>query len=144
MKKISGYLAYLPCSLIAISLTAGCVPGMSRATVQETQLLAEQAFELEGSNRASEALPLIDRAIRQGGLDPDQLANAYLLRARCYCAAGKLDEAEQEIALAERGSPDPAQWHYTQATLLSKQGKTVESSREFSKAKMFNAALTAP
>jgi Flp pilus assembly protein TadD len=105
---------------------------------------AEQAFELERSGKITEAGPLVQQAIEGKGLNPDQLSEAYLLRARWHCATDKLSEAEADLELAERGSPNPSSWHFTRAILLAKQGKAAESKSEFNTAKKIDPTLKMP
>ncbi|MDX1925438.1 MAG: tetratricopeptide repeat protein [Pirellulaceae bacterium] len=123
---------------------AGCSGGMTEKDLQSAQSAAEKAIELEKSGSYAEAFPLVDGAITKGGLNPDQLAEAYLLRARCLCAAGKLEEAERDLGFAEQGSPNPASWHFSRAILLAKQNKAGESKAEFAKAVRIDPKLKMP
>ncbi len=45
-------------------------------------------------------------AIKSGRLDEVALANAWLIRGRCYVLAGDVDRAERSYAVASRISPD--------------------------------------
>lgn len=140
--ELMEYLRYT--ILLFATAIAGCGNGMSKSDIQSAQSASEKAAELEKTGAYQEALPLIDSAITMGGLNPDQLAEAYLLRARCYCVAGKLTEAEQDLGIAEQGSPNPASWHFSRAILLSKQGKAAESKAEFAKATRIDPKLKMP
>jgi tetratricopeptide (TPR) repeat protein len=122
----------------------GCGGGMSVAELQSAQMAADKATELEKSGSYAEALPLIDSAITKGGLNPDQLSEAYLLRARCLCAADKLEDAERDVGMAEQGSPNPASWHFSRAILFAKQKKVAESKAEFAKAVKIDPKLKMP
>ena len=117
---------------------------MSEADLQSAQTSAEKAIELEKSGNYTEAFPLVDGAITKGGLNPDQLSEAYLLRARCLCAADKLEDAERDLGMAEQGSPNPASWHFSRAILFAKQKKTAESKAEFAKAVKIDPKLKMP
>lgn len=131
--------------LAACLLLVGCGGSeMTRSALQSVQAAAEKAAELEASGGYAEALPLIDGSIKQGGLNPDQLAEAYLLRARCLCEVGMLQEAERDLAAAELGSPSPASWHFSRAILLAKQNKAIESKSEFAKAIRIDPRLKMP
>ena len=122
----------------------GCGGGIATSQLQSAQLAAEKAAELEKSGSYAEAFPLIDGAITNGGLNPDQLSEAYLIRARCHCAAGKLQEAERDISFAEQGAPNPASWHFSRAILLAKQNNSAESKAEFAKAVRIDPKLKMP
>jgi tetratricopeptide (TPR) repeat protein len=107
---------------------------MSATKLQSAQEVFEQAIALESSKKYSEILPLLNNVLQDGGLNPDQLAEAYLLRARCHCEAGATSEAEKDLELAEQGAPDPAKYHLTRAMLLAKLNRTAESKAEMAKA----------
>jgi tetratricopeptide (TPR) repeat protein len=130
---------------LLLILANGCGSGgINKADMQSTQESAEKAIELEKSGKYAEALPLIDVAISKGGLNPDQLAEAYLLRARCHCAKGSLELAEADLASAELGSPNPASWHFSRAILFAKQKKIAESKSELAKAQRIDPKLKMP
>jgi tetratricopeptide (TPR) repeat protein len=117
---------------------------MSESDLQSAQSVFEKAIELEKSGNYAEAFPLIDGAIVKGVLNPDQLSEAYLIRARCQCTAGKLEEAERDLGFAEQGSPNPASWHFSRAILFAKQNKTAESKAELAKATRIDPKLKLP
>lgn len=123
---------------------AGCSNGLSKSQLESAQAASEKASELEKSGSYAEALPLIDAAISKGGLNPDQLSEAYLLRARCSCALDKLEDAERDVGFAEQGSPNPASWHFTRAILFAKQKKSADSKAEFAKAVRIDPKLKMP
>ncbi len=137
-------IAWLVFAIAGCATIAGCGSGMSKSAVQETQSAAEKAAELEQTGKYSEAIPLLDTAISNGGLNPDQLAEAYLSRSRCHSLTGKLAEAEQDLNTAEQGSPNPASFHFTRAILLLKQDKASESKAEFAKARRIDSTLKMP
>jgi tetratricopeptide (TPR) repeat protein len=140
--KMLKFFATVCVSLLFLS---GCGrDGMSKSQLQSAQEAAEKAAELEKTGSFKEALPLIDKAISQGGLNPDQLSEAYLLRARCNCDGGNLEQAEKDIAMAEQGSPNPSSWHYSRAILFAKKNKISESKAEFSKAQKIDPKLKMP
>ena len=128
----------------ACILFTGCGDGLSKSELQSAQAAADKAIELEKNGSYPEALTHIDGAITKGGLNPDQLSEAYLLRARCLCAADKLEDAERDLGFAEQGSPNPASWHYSRAILLGKQKKITESKAVFSKAVRIDPKLKMP
>lgn len=129
--------------LLTLAL-AGCGSGMSKSQLQESQSAAEKAAELEKSESYAEALALVESAISGGGLNPDQLADAYLLRSRCHSMTGKLEEAQRDIEAAEQGAPNPARFHFSRAILFLKQNKAAESKAEFTKASRIDPSLKMP
>ena len=138
-------MSKLVCMMISVCLVLpGCGRGVDVAELQAAQTAAEKAAELEKSGSYAEAFPLIDGAITKGGLNPDQLSEAYLIRSRCHCAAGKLVEAERDLGFAEQGAPNPASWHFSRAILLGKQNKASESKAEFAKAARIDPKLKMP
>ncbi len=92
---------------VACAILSGCGGKLSKDDLQSAQSALEKAVELEKAGSYAEASPLVDGAITKGGLNPDQLSEAYLVRARCLCMAGKLEEAERDLGLAEQGAPNP-------------------------------------
>ena len=128
--------------LLALAGSIGCGNGgMSGATLKSAQEVFDQAIALESSKKYSEILPLLNKVLQDGGLNPDQLSEAYLLRARCHCEAGATNEAEKDLELAEQGAPDPASYHLTRAMLLAKLNKPAESKAEMAKAVKMNPKL---
>ena len=115
---------------VAIACVSGCASSMSATDLQAVQVGFEQALEMELAGNIDQAMAAIDKSIVQGGLDPDQLADGYLLRARCKARSGDLDGAEMDLENAERGAPDPGRWHWTRSILFEKQGKAYEAKSE--------------
>jgi tetratricopeptide (TPR) repeat protein len=134
----------LPLGIILV-FAIGCGGGtMSESQLKNAQGSFEQAAMMEADGKHAEALPLIEAAMSKGGLNPDQLSEAYLIRSRCYSLANKTDMAEKDIASAEQGSPNPASLSFTKAILLAKQSKAAESKAEFAKAVKINPKLKMP
>lgn len=100
---------------------------MSQADVQAAHVSLEEAEALERGGNHADALASVERSISQGGLAPDQLAEAYLLRARCKAHAGDTEGAEADLAIGEEGGADLAFFHWTRAVILEKQAKGAES-----------------
>lgn len=128
----------------AVGVTAGCSKQADEELFRNAQVTFDEALAKEASGDVAGTLPLIDAALTNGGLNPDQLAEGYLLRARCFCASGELDKAQLDIDMAEQGAPNPAKLHLTRGLLLNKQGKAAEANAEFSKAKKADPTLTLP
>lgn len=128
----------------AVAGFSGCSSGLPAGDLKSAEAAVEKAIALEKSGSYAEAFPLVDSSISNGGLNPDQLSEAYLLRARCHCAAGNLEEAERDIGFAEHGSPNPASWHFSRAILFSKQNKAAESKAEFALAVRIDPTLKLP
>lgn len=104
----------------------------------------DKAVESESHGSIVEALNSIDIAITTGGLNPDLLAQAYLLRARCRSQNGDLVGAEEDIGLAELGTPNPSQLHWTKAIYSDAKGEKQEAKAEFSKARKLDPSLKLP
>ncbi len=108
---------------------------MSATDLQTAQVSFDQALELELAGKFDEALAAVDKAMANGGLNPDQLADGYLLRSRCRSRAGDLEGAAADLESADRGSPDIGRWHWTRSILFEKQGKATEAKAEITKAR---------
>lgn len=130
---------------LCLLVFAGCSGGgMSASQLQSAQEAFEKALECESNGKYADALPLVESAVSKGGLNPDQLSEAYLLRSRCYSIAGKTDLAEKDLSTAEQGSPSPSSYSFSKAILLAKQSKANESKAEFAKALKINPKLKMP
>lgn len=130
--------------VLILGVTLGCGQQVSENTLRNAQVTFDDALAKEASGDLTGALPLIEAALTNGGLNPDQLADGYLLRARCYCTAGELEKAQADIDMADQGAPNPAKMHLTRGMLLEKQGKSAEAKAEFSKAKKADPTLKLP
>jgi tetratricopeptide (TPR) repeat protein len=128
----------------AFSLLGGCGNGTGESEVRSAQVSFDEALAKEASGELSGALPLIEAALSDDGLNPDQLAEALLLRARCYCASGALDKAQADIEMADQGAPNPAKLHLTRGMLLDKQGKAAEAKAEYNLAKRADPSIKIP
>jgi len=130
--------------VFALTLTAGCGEQVNEDLLRNAQVTFDDALAKEASGDLAGTLPLIDAALTNGGLNPDQLAEGYLLRARCYCAGGELEKAQTDIDMADQGAPNPAMLYLTRGMLLDKQGKSAEAKAEFNKAKKADPTITLP
>ncbi len=122
----------------------GCGSGMSSSEVQEVQALFDKAIASEKGGNLDEAFLKIDQAISQGGLNPDQLAEAYLLRSRCQSTKGNLDAAWADLEFAEQGSPNPAGWHFSRGVYFAAKGDAAKSKSEFATARRLDPSLKIP
>ncbi len=122
----------------------GCDGSMSATQIRTAQVLYDEAIEHETAGQKDDAFQKIDTAINQGGLGPDQLGEAYLLRARCHSALGDLAAAQQDLDFAEQGSPNPSAWHFTRGIYFAAKGDAAKSKAEFATARKLNPALKIP
>jgi tetratricopeptide (TPR) repeat protein len=140
----SSRLIYGPVFVFVLGTLTGCGKSADEDLLRSAQVTFDDALAREASGDFAGALPLIDAALVNGGLNPDQLADGYLLRARCYCASGDLEKAQADIETADQGAPNPAMLHLTRGMLLDKQGKSAEAKAEFTKAKKADPMITLP
>jgi hypothetical protein len=124
--------------------SAGCSSKVSSANIQGAQTAYDTAMELERNTQHADALAKIEEAIGAGGLSPDQLAAALLLRARAKAHTGDIPGAEADLEFADQGSPDPAFFHWTRSIILEKQGKSKEAGAAMSLARKSDAARQLP
>lgn len=127
--------------LLGTLFSLGCGQALPEQQFRDSQLGFEQALTLEFESKHADALAEIDKVITQGGLNADQLAEAYLLRARCKFSMDDLAGGEADLETAERGSPNPGVFHWTRGVYLQKQGKTSQAKAEIAKAKKIDPQL---
>lgn len=129
----------------SVLLALGCSSEISADIVQDSQAALDKArVMLAEGGSAAEALPLLDAAVMDPGLDADQYVEAVLLRARCYAETGELDKAEADVQEAEMGDPSEALLHFTKAIVYDRQGKAKESKKEFAIARRLDPSLKMP
>jgi hypothetical protein len=131
-RRMNGMMFSVRCGLLTalacVSLVvAGCSDSMSGDEIALASSSFDKALELEQSGSHGEALVEVEKAITGGGLTPDQLGEAYLLRARAKANTGDVPGAEADLATSEQGSPDLAIFHWTRSVILDKQGKASEA-----------------
>ena len=131
-------------SILALGLI-GCGGQLEPSRIASAQQALEQARARIEARDVAAALPLLDEALAaSGSLDPDLYVSGLLYRAQCFALKGQLERAETDLALAEQGAPDAAQWHYTRAILFTEQGKAVQARREFAAARKLDPSLQLP
>lgn len=136
--RVSGLLA------LAIVITGCFGDGVAKDTVAAGEVGLQEASQLVDSGQYSQARPLLDKCIKDGGLNADLLAKALVLRARCHIDASNTEAAEQDLEHALQGSPPMEQYHLAKGLLLRKLGKTQEASAEIAKAKRIAPKLKVP
>lgn len=140
---VFAFFQVLCCSIVLVS-AFGCSTEAPAELLQSAQLEFDKAVELEKTGSIIESLNSIEIAISTKGLNPDQLATAYLLRSRCRSQSGNLIGAEEDLNLAELGTPNPSQLHWTKGVLLEAKGEKQEAKVEFSKAKKLDPSFKWP
>lgn len=126
-------------------ILAGCSGGsMDQSVIQSSEIGLQEAIKLVEGNQYSQALPILEKCIGDGGLNADLLSIALIQRARCYIDAGNTDGAAQDLERAEQGSAPLDQFHLARGLLLRKQGKAQEASAEFTKAKKIAPKIKIP
>lgn len=133
------------CLLFACVVTAtGCSEKVASSSIASAQQALEQARDMVAGDNAAGALPLLSQAIGEGGLDADQYAEAFLLRAQCYALGGDVEKAQADLEQAELGAPSQGLLHLTRGIILSQQGKESEARKEFAAAKRLDSSLVIP
>ncbi len=127
--------------ILLSAVLAGCQSGMAPAQIQTAQVSFDKALEFESNGNSAEALTAIEEALKTGGLNPDLLGQAYLLRSRCKSRSGDAAGAEADLALAEQGSPSDALFSWTKGVLHEAKGETSQAKSEFAKAKKLDPTL---
>lgn len=117
---------------------------MDQSVIQSSEVGLQESIKLIEGKQCSQALPILEKCINDGGLNADLLSIALLQRARCHIDAGNLEAATQDLERAEQGTAPPDQLSLTKGLLLRKQGKTSEANAEFAKAKKISPKLKIP
>lgn len=86
----------------------------------------------------------LSAAIDAGGLNPDLIADAYLLRAECRTKLGKLDEAMADVTSVEQGAPDLGRFHQVRGDILLAQGDKVAAKQAYQEALKTNKNIKLP
>ena len=134
------------CSWLLLWTTlAGCSSSkMDQSVIQSSEVGLQEAIKLVDSNQCSQALPILDKCISEGGLNADLVSMAFVQRARCHIDAGNTDAAGKDLEQAEQGSAPPDQFHLAKGLLLKKLGKTQEANAEIAKAKKISPKIKIP
>lgn len=134
-----------PAWLALIVVGLGCSGGsMDQNTIQSGEVGLQEAIKMVESNQCSQALPILEKSISEGGLNADLLSLALVQRARCHIEAGNTEAAAQDLDRAEQGAAPQDQFHLVKGLLLRKQGKAQEATAEFSKAKKLSPKIKIP
>jgi tetratricopeptide (TPR) repeat protein len=105
----------------------------------------QDAVTMVGNKAYAEALSLLDKALGEGGgLNPDLVSEAYVLRARCHAELGNLDKADADMIEAEKGAGDLAQLLLVQGIIAKKKGDSAAAETSFSKAKELDPNIKIP
>ncbi|MCA9192776.1 MAG: tetratricopeptide repeat protein [Planctomycetales bacterium] len=126
-------------------LFSGCNSGaISSTKIADAQSSYDEALAKLSSGEMQGALSAIEQSLAAGGLNPDLYASALLVRAECYVAANRIDDAASDLQTAEQGAPDEARLHYVRGLILNAQGDSTGAKREFSAAKRLDRSLKTP
>ena len=105
----------------------------------------QEAVTLVANNAFAEALPLLDKALGEGGgLNPDLISEAYVMRARCHAELGNLDKADADVNEAEKGAGDLAQLLLVHGIIANKRGDSAKAESSFSRAKEIDPNIKIP
>ncbi len=129
---------------LCLLVTASCSSQQAPNVIAASQLDLSRAAELLSEGKYAEALPMLDASILGGGLDPDQYAQALLLRSQCRALSGEHGLAEEDLAAAEQGAPSEAMVEFTKGILFHTQGKSRESKAAFARAARLDSNLKTP
>lgn len=86
----------------------------------------------------------LTRAIDADGLNPDLVAEAFLLRAESRSRLGKLDDALADLAIVEQAVPDVARFQRVRGEILLAQGDTAGARDAYSKAREVDGTIALP
>lgn len=100
--------------LIAVLVAAhlvGCAAQVDPSRIQTSQEDFDngmQAFAVDDFDGARDAFT---KVINAGGLTPDAIAEAYLLRAEACIRLNDLETARNDLQAVEQAAPDLARWY---------------------------------
>ena len=133
--------------VVICAMLVGC-GGKSQEVAKNTIASAEEAYdkaiELMDAGDTAGALPHLDAAIAEDGLNVDLYTQAVLYRAQCYAAAGELEKAEADLQEAEMGAYDDALFHLSRGIVFAAQGKKAEAAKEYSSARKYDPDIKIP
>lgn len=131
--------------LVLWAAAAGCSSSkMDESLIQSSEVGLQEAVKLVEGNQCSQAMPILDKCINEGGLNADLLSTALVQRARCHIDAGNTDAAGQDLERAEQGTAPLDQLYLAKGLLMKKLGKAQEANAEFAKAKKISPKLKIP
>lgn len=134
---------FVVCSLGLLlgGCSAGQQPSSEIATSEGGYDEAVIAFEASEFQKAEAHL---SAAIDAGGLNPDLVVDAYLLRAEARTELEKLDEAMADLAFVEQGVPDLGRFHKLRGDILLAQGDKVGARKAFKNARQIDKSIKLP
>jgi tetratricopeptide (TPR) repeat protein len=131
--------------LLLLSIHVGCSSSaIPSSVVESSQSKFDQAQSLLALKDYAGALPLLDEAIANGGLDADFAFDSIVSRARCYIELGKLPEALADIDSAAAGATDMAIIHGLRYQYWMKSGESAKAQAELRLAQKMNPSFRVP
>ncbi len=128
-----------------LSVYVGCSgSGIPSAVVESSQSKFDQAQALLNVKDFAGALPLLEQAIANGGLDADFAFESMVARARCYIELGKLPEALAEIENISAGAADMTVIHGLRYQYWMKSGDSAKAQSELQLAQKINPNFRIP
>jgi tetratricopeptide (TPR) repeat protein len=134
-------------SLVVLSVLfcCGCgKTGMSSsdiATAQQSFDAGQAALESSDFESAEKALT---QAIVTGGLDPDQIGQAMVGRARARLQLGRLDDAEADLREAEQGATNLGELYAVWGDLMIGRNDLAQSREMYAKARQHDPKVVMP
>ncbi len=133
-----------PCFLM-LSLLMGCggekIKEADARTVAQRFESAVQAAAQGNHARAVEDLGFV---IASGGVSPEEMVEAYLLRIESALALGNLDQAKVDLAVVEQAYTDECRFMIVKGKVHRAEGDTVGAAKAFARAKELNPMVMTP
>ena len=134
-------ILFMSCLLAGIVGCSSQQPSAEIAESEGTFDAAMIAFESSDFQLAEEQLTA---AIEAGGLNPDLVAEAYLLRAESRAKLGKFSEAMTDLNGMDQRAPDKARYYQIRGDVLLGQGDNDAAKAAYAAARKIDRTIELP
>lgn len=126
-------------------LAAGCgAPTPDPDNMQSSQLSYDDAVNAFAAKDFAAAEAGLTSSIDGGGLNPDLLAEAFMMRATARIELGEYDGALSDLDELAPVAPDPAELHRMRGDVHLAQGDKVAAKEAYTAARKLNPKIRMP
>lgn len=140
-----GRLASLMLCLCFVSVQIGC---RSKMIAEEHARTGAQSFEkaLQASEQGNQAAAIeqLNLVIANGGVSPDEMVEAYLMRIECQLALNNLAAAQADLAVVEQAYTDECRFLIVKGKVLLAAGDSTGAAQAFTQAKQIDPLAKTP
>lgn len=103
-----------------------CLRRILRVDPEQLVTRRRLAMALSRDNQPHQAIPLLERCLKDGGSN-DTLLSIRAALAECYVQLEKFQQAERQLLQLCKAQPGQAGWHYRLAEVQAAQGRDVQA-----------------